>query len=130
MLHLAEWAHKKEVEKDGTLDRLQGSLIEGSPLSDTTLHASSSSSDSASSYDADGQIVLATERAKEPLNHFWRRYNQSLLGKVAFQEQRDALVEENRMLQVRTEGGGRLNDTTALDLSHLLIITIVCVCSH
>lgn len=94
MLHLAEWAHKKEVEQDGALDRLQCSLIEDSPL--PPPGSDSSNNDSGNE---NGEGVSAQEA--EPLNTFWRRYNQSLLGKVAFQERRDALLEENRMLQVR-----------------------------
>lgn len=97
MLHLAEWAHKKEVEQDGALARLQGSLIEDSPLPPPSNSSSSSSSNDS------GEGVIAPEG--EPLNSFWRRYNQSLLGKVAFQERRDALLKENRMLQVRQRKG-------------------------
>ena len=94
MLHLAEWAHKKEVEQDGALDRLQGSLIEDTPLPPSSNSSSSNSNNS----NDNGEGVMAPEG--EPLNTFWRRYNQSLLGNVAFQERRDALLEENRMLQV------------------------------
>jgi len=75
------------------LDRLQGSLIE-----DTPLPPSNSSSINSNNSNDNGEGVMAPEG--EPLNSFWRRYNQSLLGKVAFQERRDALLEENRMLQV------------------------------
>ena len=82
------------MEQDGALDRLQCSLIEDSPLPPPA----SDSSDINNSNDND-ESVSAQEA--EPLNSFWRRYNQSLLGKVVFQERRDALLEENRMLQVR-----------------------------
>ena len=91
MLHLAEWAHKKEVEQDGALDPLQGSVIEETSLPPAGASNSSNSNDN-------GENVTAPEG--EPLNRFWRRYNQSLLWNVAFQERRDVLLEKNRMLQV------------------------------
>jgi len=82
------------LEQKGALSRLQGSLVEG-----TLFHPPGATTNSISNTNNSGEGVAAS--TENPLNSFCRRYNQSLLGKVALHERRDTLLEENRMLQVR-----------------------------
>lgn len=92
VLHLAEWAHKKELEQS----RARG-LPKAAEGAATSLPSSP--------YGGDGEGPEKNEESQkgseEPLSAFWRRYNHLLLGKIALLERRDALDEENRALQVR-----------------------------
>jgi len=92
VLHLAEWAHKKEVEQS----RARG-LPKAAEGAATSLPSSP--------HGGDGEGPEKNEEnqkgSEELLSAFWRRYNHSLLEKIALLERRVALDEENRALQVR-----------------------------
>jgi hypothetical protein len=98
------------VEQDGALSRMQGSLVEGTPF---LPPGATNNSVSKTNNSGEGVTVPIDDR----LNSFWRRYNESLLRKVACQERRDRLLEENRVLQVRRrkeEGRKREGNATVL----------------
>ncbi|KAM3578081.1 hypothetical protein VYU27_000179 [Nannochloropsis oceanica] len=118
VLNLAELAYKKELEQKGALSRLQGSLVEG-----TLFHPPGATTNSISNTNNSGEGVAAS--TENPLNSFCRRYNQSLLGKVALHERRDTLLEENRMLQLAIQqylDGVTVNDGILNGSNPLLVV--------